>query len=196
MEQKINDLLFDELNEAHGYFEIIMDYVKEKESDHFCNNLITIENNSYRLSYNAIDKMNEVLKKYEELHRRNEDFFEEDSSIIIKFTLLYIVSIIVIKIFSKTLSSDKLNEIWYAMIGVLLGSVNMGMLYSNLNNHRYSCKKSREIMDEEMTLKEEYNKNFEIARREIGYMFSLNKNLDTSIIDQKKLSKTIKGMHE
>ena len=49
-------------------------------------------------------------------------------------------------------------------------------------------------MNELESLKEEYDKNFEIARREISYMFALNRNLDNYQVNEKKLHKIIKDM--
>ena len=195
MSDEINYLLFDELEEAHGYFNNVIDELKEKDNSYPSNDVISIENNSYNIAHDALEKMDEALEKYNYLRNNNIEFFEEQDKVVVKYVLLYLVSIIMIKIFAKTLSSDKINAIWYAMIGGLLGSVNTGMIYSNLHEYRYGNKENREIMNKVMELREEYDINFEIARREIHYMFSLNRNLDSELTDEKHYVKTLKGTH-
>lgn len=194
MDQEINDLLLSELEEAHVNFEYIISDLKSQKVPYSIKELIMLENSSYRISHDAIDKMDEALTKYIDLHENNLEYFDGEAEIILKHILLYIVSIIMIKIFSKTLTSEKLNEMWYAMIGVVLGSANTSIIYSNLRDYRYSSEKNRNIMNELESLKEEYDKNFEIARREISYMFALNRNLDNYQVNEKKLHKIIKDM--
>ena len=194
MDQEINDLLLGELEEAHFNFENIIGLMDHQSVPYSINELIVIENNSYRLSHDAIDKMDDALLKFQELHDNNPDYFDGEARIILKHIMLYAVSIIMIKIFSKTLTSEKLNEMWYAMLGLAFGSVNTSIIYSNLRDYRYANEKNRNIMNELTSLKEEYDKNFEIARREISYMFALNRNLDGYQINEKKLHKIIKDM--
>ena len=189
MSQEINDLLLSELEEANAYFDILISNVKENSVHYSINDLIIIENNSYHISYDAITKMNDILVKYDAILKENEDFFVEDSKIKVKLLFLYLVSIIMISIFCKTVSHEKLNEIWYAMIGLVFGTINTSILYNNLNHNRYDDEKNRRIMNEIFSLQDDYNKNFEIARNEITYMFSLNRNLDNDEEDIKKLIK-------
>ena len=192
MNQAINDLLISELEEAHAYFEYLVLNFNEKNLPYSLPDIIRIENNSYHISVDAITKMNDSLARYEYLKNENADYFEEEAKMIIKYILLYLVSIIMIKVFSKTLSTDKINELWYGMAGILLGSVNTGIIYSNVHQYRYGDKEHRDLMNELNDLKEEYDKNFEIARREISYMFSLNRNLDN--LNSKEYTKIIKGL--
>ena len=194
MNQEINDLLLNELEEAHAYFDNIVSGLKDEDIPYSLKDLVIIENNSYHISYDAITKMNDAYIKYQEIHASNIEFFEGADKLVLKYILLYIVSIIMIKVFSKTLSAEKINEIWYALVGMVLGTANLGIINSNLNVYRYSNKKNRELMNEINSLKEEYDTNFEIARREISYMFSLNRNLDKIEVNEKKLTKIIKGM--
>lgn len=192
MNQEINDLLLNELEEAHAYFECLSSNLNDNNLSLSLSDVIKIENNSYKISLDAITKMNDSLVKYEYLKSENIDFFEEETKMIIKYILLYLVSIIMIKVFSKTLTSEKINELWYGMVGILLGSVNTGIIYSNIHQYRYGDKKHRDLINEINALKEEYDENFEIARREISYMISLNRNLDN--MNNKDYKKIIKGL--
>ena len=194
MNQEINDLLLNDLEEAQAQFDIIVDELKDKNIPYSLKDIVTIENNSYRISLEAIKKMNDSLVKYQALYNANIEFFDGEAKIFIKYVLLYIVSIIMIKVFSKTLSTDKINEMWYGLVGMVLGSANLGMINSNLNSYRYHNKENRELMNEINSLQEEYNNNFDIARREISYMFSLNRNLDKIDINEKEITKKIKGI--
>ena len=196
MNQEINEILLSDLEETHFYFENIIDSLKEKNVPYSIEDIVAIEKNSYGISYDAIVKMNDSLIKYREIYFSNIEFFEGKSKLIFKYTLLYIVSILMIRIFSKSLSSEKINEIWYALVGLVLGSVNIGIINSNLNVYQYGNKENRELMNEINSLKEEYDTNFEIARREISYMISLNHNLEEIDFDEKKLNKIIKGMQQ
>ena len=189
MNEEINYLLFDELEEAHGYFGNVIDELKEKDDTYPSNDVISIENNSYNIALDALNKMDEALEKYNTLRINNIEFFDEQSKIVVKYTFLYLVSIIMIKIFSKCISIEKINEIWLAMVGLLLGTVNTSMIYSNLHEYRFGNKDNRELMNRVMELREEYDINFEIARKEIQYMFSLNRNLDTELTEGKKYVK-------
>ena len=189
MNQGIKQELLFELEEAHDYFQYLVSIFSNNESNTFIQKLITIEQNSYDISMDAINKMNDSLTKYKELYISNIDFFEDEYKMTIKLIMLYIVSIIMIKIFSTTLSSEKLNEMWYGMVGMLLGTVNTGIIFSNINHHRTDTKESRELINELKLLKEEYNKNFEIANCEISYMFSLNRNLNKSFVEKEIILK-------
>ena len=193
MNEEIGELLLSNLEESHAYFNNIIDGLKQDSFLYSIKDLTNLEYNSYNIAYDAITKMNDALMKYNEIRSSNIDFFENEYKMVIKYILLYIISIIIIKIFAKTLSSEKINEIWYAMLGGFLGSINTGIIYSNVHEYRYGKEKNRQIMNEVMRLKEEYDTNFEIARREIEYMMSLNRNLE-NCESEKKLTKIIKGM--
>ena len=194
MNQGINQELLYELEEAHGYFQCLILMLNNCESKTFIQNVIMMEQRSYDISMDAINKMTDSLNRYNDLYISNIDFFEDEYKMVIKLIMLYLVSIIMIKIFSTTLSSEKLNEMWYGMVGMLLGTVNTGIIFNNINHHRGDSEESRSLINEMKSLKEEYNKNFEIANREISYMISLNRNLNNSDYDSKKIVKIIKDM--
>ncbi len=189
MDQGINNILLEELFEAHGAFENIIAEMKEKEISYPYDKVISMEKCSYNLCYNSITKMNDAQERYNLLRDENKEFFSGERRVIIKYLALYVVSIIMIKVFAKTLSAEKINEIWYALLGMTLGTVNAGIISKNINAYRNNTRESREFVSNLHELKDTYDENFEIARREVSYIFSLNRNLEAEIPEEKIFQK-------
>ena len=189
MDAWINNYLMDELLEAHVDFGNIIDAMKDNNIIYPYAKVISIEESSYTISFNAISRMIKAYEEYNVLKKSNYDFFDEEAKICIKYIMLYLISIIMIKVFSKTLSSEKINEMWFALVGLVLGSTNASLIYKNLNNYRYGNKENRKLMDDMKTLKEDYDRNFDIARREISYLCSLNRNLEKELTSSKVYTK-------
>ena len=177
MEQEKNDLLLNDLFEAHGGFDNLINEMKDAGIEFPYDDTITMEEASYSNAFNAISRMNDYVSEYTFLTEENTEFFDHEASIIIKGILLYGVTIIALKLFSKTLSAQKINEIWYLLVGALLGSVNTGIIFNNINNYRYGTKESRDLLNRLATLKENYKKDYDLAFNEVDSMFSLNRNL-------------------
>lgn len=177
MEQEKNDLLLNDLFEAHGGFDNLINEMKDAGIEFPYDDTITMEEASYSNAFNAISRMNDYVSEYTFLTEENTEFFDHEAGIIIKGILLYGVTIIALKLFSKTLSAQKINEIWYLLVGALLGSVNTGIIFNNINNYRYGTKDSRDLLNRLATLKENYKKDYDLALNEIDSMFSLNRNL-------------------
>lgn len=185
MDEGINNILMDELMEAHTDFNNIIQSMKDNSINYRYDEVINMEKNSYTISYNSLTRMNKSLDEYKYFKKNNIDFFDGEIKIYTKYILLYIVSIIMIKVFAKTLSAEKINEIWYALVGIVLGTANAKIINKNINNYRYGNKQNRLLMDDLYTLKEDYDANFEIARKEISYIFSLNRNLKKELLNIK-----------
>ena len=191
MSQELNNLLLDELCEAHGLFQNTIAEMQQNGISYKYDEVIKMEENSYTISYNAISKLNSILERYNYLCVENEEYFKDEKKIFIKYIFLYLVSIILIKVFSKTLSAAKINEIWYAIIGMVLGSANATLIGKSINNYRNDSKDKRELNNSLITLKEEYNANYDIAAREVNYLFSLARNLSSEVDESKTLSKSL-----
>ncbi len=191
MEQEKNDLLLNDLFEAHGSFDNLINEMKDAGIVFPYEDTITMEEASYTNAFNAISRMNDYVSEYTFLTEENEEFFDHEAGIILKGILLYGVTIIALKLFSKTLSAQKINEIWYLLVGALLGSVNTGIIFNNINNYRNSSKESRDLLNRLATLKEDYKKDYDIAYNEIDCMFSLNRNLWKEL-DKNKAKQFIK----
>ena len=189
MDEGINVILLEELFDAHGSFENIISEMKENGIIYPYDNVIKMEDASYRLCFNSIDKMNESQQKYNYLKEENKDFYTNEKKIGFKYLLLYVTSFIMIKIFSNTLSVHKINEIWYALLGLTLGTVSAGIINRNINEYRYGNKDNRKFMIDLIELQETYDENFEIARREVSYIYSLNRNLLNELPENKKFIK-------
>ena len=194
MNFEINRTLLEELEEANGYFENIVLEIKNDDPDISLDNYINKVRESFQESMQALDKMDNILVEYNLLHMDNHEFFNGEKKIVMKYVFLYMVSIIMIKVFSKTLSSVKINEIWYAFVGMLLGTVNTKMLCSNLDAYRKENKNVRNMLNEDSSLKEEYDKYFAIALGGLTNIQTIIRSLNRHLDDSKSLVKTIKGM--
>jgi len=177
MEQEKNDLLLNDLFEAHGSFENLIQEMKDKKIEFPYEETIKIEDDSYHKAYNAISRMNGYTEEYNYLYEENGEFFEHEAGIVFKGILLYGVTIIALNLFAKTLSSKQINDIVYLLIGALMGSINTGIIYNNLNSYRNGTKESRDLLNRLATLKEDYKEDYRLAMNEIDTLFSLNRNL-------------------
>ena len=147
MEEEKVDLLLDDLFEAKSFFDNTIKEMKENGIDYSYDEIITGVEANYSMAFNAISRLKGYMEEYNLLMESNADFFEQEISIYAKYAILYVASIIIIKIFAKTLSAKEISEIWFSIIGLVLGSVNMGIIHKNVNNHLYGTKESRELMD-------------------------------------------------
>ena len=177
MEQERNDLLLNDLFEAHGGFDNLINEMKDLGISFPYEDTIRIEEASYTNAYNAISRMNEYTTEYNYLYEENGEYFDHEAGIILKGVLLYGVTIIALKLFSKVLSAQKINEMVYLIVGMLLGSINTGMIFNNLNNFRNGTKESRDLLNRLATLRENYKEDYNTAMNEIDCLFSLNRNL-------------------
>lgn len=175
MEQEKNDLLQNDLFEVNGSIDILIQEMQNLGIEYPYDELVNNKEISYAKAYNAISRMNNYLQEYNYLKEENTEFFEEEISIYIKHTILYALSIILIKVFSKTLSAKEINEIWYGLVGLLLGSVNMGIINSSINDHRNGTKDSRDLINRLTTLKENYKEDYQLAYKEIQSLFAINR---------------------
>lgn len=175
MEQEKNDLLQNDLFEVNGSIDILIQEMQNLGIEYPYDELVNNKEISYAKAYNAISRMNNYLQEYNYLKEENTEFFEEEISIYIKHTILYALSIILIKVFSKTLSAKEISEIWYGLVGLLLGSVNMGIINSSINDHRNGTKDSRDLINRLTTLKENYKEDYQLAYKEIQSLFATNR---------------------
>ncbi len=167
MEEEKVDLLLDDLFEVKSFFDNTIKEMKENGIDYSYDEIITGVEANYSMAFNAISRLKGYMEEYNLLMESNADFFEQEISIYAKYAILYVASIIIIKIFAKTLSAKEISEIWFAIIGLVLGSVNMGIIHKNVNNHLYGTKESRELMDKISTLKENYKEDYAMAYKAI-----------------------------
>lgn len=191
MEQEKNDMLQNDLFEAKASFDYLISEMKEKGINFPYEETITLVEASYSNGFNAISRMNDYTSEYNFLYEENSEFFDHEAGIIIRGIVLYGITIIALKLFSKVLSAKQINEMWYLLIGALLGSVNTGMIFNGINQHRNGSKESRDLMNRLATLKEDYKKDYEIATDEIDFLFSINRNL-WKILDGNKEKQIIK----
>ena len=186
MEQEKNDMLLNDLFEAKGSFDNLIEEMKDKNITFPYDDTIKLEETSYSKAFNAISRMNNYTEEYNYLIDANEDFYEKEAYIIVRGILLYGVTIVALKLFSKTLSSKQISDMWYMLIGVLLGSINTGIIYNNINNYRYGDKDNREFVNRISLLKESYKEDYHIAMNEIDCLFSLNRNLWKELDNEKE----------
>jgi len=191
MDQEKNDMLRDDLIEAKASFDNIIMEMQERNIKFPYEDVIKMTETSYANSYNAITRMNEYTKDYEYLIECNEAFFSNEAKIIISGILMYVITFFALRLFGKILSGKQINEIIYMLLGVLLGSINMGFIYGNLNDLRSGSKDSRELINRLKTLKEDYKKDYHTAYNEIESINALNRNLWKEIDEYKEKVLTI-----
>lgn len=189
MEQEKNDILLDDLFEARGAFDNLINEMRDLGIVYPYEDTISEEEKSYANAFNAISRMNGYTEEYNYLMDENVDFFEEEIRIYVKYAILYGASIILLKLFSKTLSAREISEIWYGLVGLLLGSVNMGVINKNVNDHRYGTKESRDLMNRLSTLKERYKEDYSLAYKEVQSLFDTNNKLWKELDKGKVLKK-------
>ena len=189
MNEKINNTLLDHLIDVHGDFEKIIGQMQDRNIEYPYDKVIELENKSYCISYNAISRMNNSLQEYNLEIKSNKEFFIGEKKIYLKYIMLYLVSIIMIKVFAKTLSSVKIDEIWYSLVGLVLGTANVSLINKNINEYRYGSKDRRELLNVVKSLEEDYNRDYEIAHNEIACMYSLNRNLLQELLHHMNLIK-------
>ncbi|MBP5683972.1 MAG: hypothetical protein J6X02_01795 [Bacilli bacterium] len=177
MDQEKNDMLRSDLMEAKCMFDNLIFEMQEKSISFPYEEVIKMTEISYANAYNAITRMNDYTKDYEFLNEANEDFYEDEARLIFSGIIMYLISLVVMRIFGKILSGKQINEIYYLLAGFLLGSVNTGIIFNNINEHRYGNKDSREFINRIKTLKDDYKKDYHIAYNEIESINSLNRNL-------------------
>ena len=189
MSQELNNLLADELNEAHYMFDNIIAEMKENGIEYDYDEVIRDKENSYIISYNSINKLNGILDQYNFIRSENEDFLNNEKKLIMKYISLYIASIVMIRVFCKTLSADKLNEIWYTMIDIVLGSASIAMASKARSNYRCDRNEKRDLYNSIYSLKESYNANYDLAANNINHIFYLCRKIVREIRDIKVLNK-------
>ena len=177
MEQEKNDLLLDDLFESKASFDNLIMEMQDLGINYPYDDTILLAEGSYSNAFNAISRMNGYTEENNFLYEENIDFFEHEIGIVIRGIVLYGISIIAFKLFSKVLSSKQINEMVYLLVGALFGSINMGIIFNNVNQHRNGTKESRDLLNRLNTLKEDYKKDKELATNEIDSLSSLNRNL-------------------
>ena len=116
MEQEKNDLLLDDLFESKASFDNLIMEMQDLGINYPYDDTILLAEGSYSNAFNAISRMNGYTEEYNFLYEENIDFFEHEIGIVIRGIVLYGISIIAFKLFSKVLSSKQINEMIYLLI--------------------------------------------------------------------------------
>ena len=96
MNQETNDFLVQNLIEAHVTFNSI---IKEMQDDKISFNYKFVEERekeSYQIVYDIINKMNFNVYEYNDLKEKNNDLFDSEYKIYLKYFSLYLVSLVFI----------------------------------------------------------------------------------------------------
>jgi len=178
MDEFFNNFFLDELEEAHGCFEFLVDVMREQNISYPYDDLIKVEKNSYLIVYSAICQMNNSLDSYYRYIEMNGDFFLEEKKIYMKYFLIYVSSIITYKMVTDSLSTNELNRLWYIIFAVITGIENIHLVNKDIKEYRNNNISFIKKLD---SIKKEYDDNFKIANREIQYMIALNRNLQKEL---------------
>ena len=189
MNQETNDFLVQNLIEAHVTFNSI---IKEMQDDKISFNYKFVEERekeSYQIVYDIINKMNFNVYEYNDLKEKNNDLFDSEYKIYLKYFSLYLVSLVFIRVFYEVFDTSKLSEMLKYVIGMFLGSTYITLMNKDIDDNRNGSKDRRDLINKLKTLKEEYKVNHDKAVNEIDYMFALNTNLWNELDSNKKLVK-------
>ena len=189
MNQEVNDFLKQNLLEAHATYNTIISEMKENNITFEYDVLNEKENESFTSICEMINKMQCNLSEYNRLKEDNQEIFDNEYSIYLKYFSLYIVSILFIKVFHIIFDTEKLSDILKYAIGMFLGSTYIGLLNKDIHDNRSDSKETRDLINRLKTLKEEYKENHDMAVIEIDYIFALNTNLWNKLDEGKKLVK-------
>ena len=187
--QETIDFLMENLHDAHAIFNTIIHEMQAANIPYEYEFLRQKEQNSYESISNNILKMNSCLYEYDYLKDTNEEFFDYENHIYFKYIILYIVSIVFIRVYHEIFNIERFNEFWHYLVGLFLGSTYIGLLNKDLNEHRGGTKEKRYLINRVKSLKEDYKSSHDNAVVEIDYIFALNDNLWDELDKGKKLVK-------
>lgn len=189
MNEETNEFLMENLDDAHNIFNNIIaemqqenipfeyEFIKQKEKD------------SFDIVRNGLSKMYNMVCEYDELKEKNDDILNGKKEIFTKYILLYIASLLYIKLYHHIFKSGDFNEIWHYVLGLFLGSTFIGLLNKDINEYNGGTKEKRELINKLKTLKEDYKEEHDKIVCEIDYIFALNDNLWEELDKGKKLVK-------
>ena len=189
MNEETNDFLMQNLIDAHAIFNNIIMEMQQANISFEYEFIRQKEKNSYNFVYNNLLKMNSNLYEYNQLVADNDDFLQSKYEIYVKYILLYIVSIVFIKLYHEIFTVEKFNHFWHYIVGLFLGSTFTGLLNKDIKEYQSDTKEKRDLINKLKSLKEDYKKNHDNAVVEIDYIFALNDNLWEELDKRKKLVK-------
>ena len=189
MNYETNEFLEENLMDAHNIFNMIINEMQDNNIKYEYEFLKNKENESFHIVCEFLNKMNYLVYEYDDLVKKNEEVFNNEYRIYLKYISLYIVSIVFIRLFYQVFDTSKLNEMLKYIIGIFLGSTYIGLMNKDLNENRNNSKERRDLINRLKTLKEEYSISHNKAVNEIDYMFALNSNLWNELDNSKKIVK-------
>jgi len=188
MNEETNEFLKENLIEAHFYFKYLINEMKNNNIPFEYEIIESMEQNSFNEINNRINKMAYFVLVSENLKEDNKELFHRQYSLYLKYISLYIVSMVLIRLYYEIFDMSKLNEMLKYMVGMFLGSTYIGLLNKDLYDNQNDTKEKRDTINRLKTMREEYKKNHDEVVHEIDNIFSINSSL-WNILDDKKIIK-------
>jgi len=188
MNEETNEFLKENLIEAHFYFKYLINEMKNNNIPFEYEIIESMEQNSFNEINNRINKMAYFVLVSENLKEDNKELFHRQYSLYLKYISLYIVSMVLIRLYYEIFDMSKLNEMLKYMVGMFLGSTYIGLLNKDLYDNQNDTKEKRDTINRLKTMREEYKKNHDEVVHEIDNIFSINSSL-WNILDDKKIMK-------
>lgn len=186
MNQEINNFLSINLNEAHATFNSIIAEMIDNDIQYDYATVKQKEELYYKNVCDIILSLDSMVHEYNCLVLDNAELFDNKKILYIKYILLFITSIIFIKLYHKIFNIDKFNEFLHYLVGLFLGGTFIGLLNKDLSDNMGDTKEKRELVNRLKTLKEEYKELHDNAVIIIDYIFEMNDKLWDEI-DKKKV---------
>lgn len=181
MNQETNDFLLYNLEEAHNTFISIIREMKDNNIEFNYKELEMMERNSYQYVMDTINKMNYYVSYNDSVKDQQMELLEEKYRLIFKYTSLYVVTLVLIRLYHEIFDTSKLNDMVKYGVGLFLGSCYMGLLNRDINENYSDTKEKRDLINKLKTMKEEYKQDHDKIVFEIDSIFALNSYLWTEL---------------
>ena len=177
MNKETNDFLLENLDEAHQSFTSLIKEMKENNIDEDYYELEKEERDSYNVASNAIKQMTYYVNEANTIREENDELYQNERLLFIKYSTLYGVSLAFIKLFHIIFNTDNMSDMTKYSIGMILGSVYVALLCKDISDNRSDTKEKRDALNKIKTMKEEYKKTHDDAVLKIDSIFSTNTKL-------------------
>lgn len=174
MNEETNERLWTSFHEAHETHLHILKEMKENGINEDYDKLEKEENNLYQIIIKELSKMDNYLSVSVDLREKSKEIYEYERNLYIKYSVLYIITIVAIKLFDKYINTEELADVAKYLIGLFLGSVYVGLLSTDINQNRNNSKERRNIINKLKTLREEYKEIHDKAVDEINSIYIKN----------------------
>ncbi len=180
MSYELNTILYDELCEVHETFQNTIAEMQQQGIIYQYDEIIKEEDNSYNDAYNLLHRLDSIVSQHNYLCFQNKEVFADEKKIYMKFLLIYLISIFIIRTFCKSITAEKMKVIWESLLIMACGGINAGLVFRSIKKHRNNEEVSK-LFNSLNSLKEEYDSKYDLAAKEVNNISSLLRKLNQEI---------------